>query len=208
MPEDQSPMTAPAPASRDAYHLLTTRRSVKTRDMTGPGPDRADVEKILTAATRVPDHGKLTPWRFHAFIGDDRQQLADLLHDAMMAEEGSERKARAMADYALQTPAVVLAISTPSMEKPIPAWEQHLSMGAACQTLLIAAHSLGFVGQWLTGWAATSPTVAAKLGLGGMDRIAGYLFLGSPPDTPPTERERPALEDVATFGLPHTSHGA
>jgi nitroreductase len=174
--------------------LLATRRSGKARDMGAPGPDAAQLAAIIAAAARVPDHGKLHPWRF--VVVDDRDALAALLLDAYRAErpEAGRLEVDAVAQFARFAPTLVVAIHTPR-DSHIPAWEQQLSMGAACQNLLIAAHAMGFVGNWLTGWAAYSPAVLAGLGGAAPERIAGFFFIGSQ-QKPLEERPRPAPASV------------
>lgn len=182
--------------------VLMSRRSVKARDMVGPGPDEETLRKILKTALRVPDHGKLTPWRFIVLQGEDREKLGCLIADALIAENNtSENVAEKMKGYATQGPTLVIAIFSPSNERPIPVWEQWLSMGAACQNMLIAATALNVASQWLTGWASTSRTVANGLGLDKEEQIAGFLFFGTQ-KSPPEERPRPTFEDRITFGIP------
>lgn len=191
------------PANTATYDLLMRRRSIKTRDMKGPGPDKGAVEKILAAAMRVPDHGKLAPWRFIVLSGDDRAQLGDLIARGLIDEnESSEKVAEKMKGYATQAPTLVVAIHCPSKERPIPLWEQELSVGAACQNMLIAATALGFAAQWLTGWASYSPTVTQGLGLTDKEKIAGFMFFGDKPEKNPSERPRPAFGDHVSWGFP------
>lgn len=186
----------------DTLDLLLSRRSVKTRDMIAPGPDRETLDLILKAATRVPDHGKLTPWRFIILEGAARETLGDLISKALMEENNtSETIAEKMKGYATQGPTLVIAIHSPSTARPIPAYEQMLSTGAACQNMLVAATALGVAGQWLTGWAATSKTVARGLGLEEHEQIAGFLFFGTQKEEP-TERPRPNLDEVTIWGFP------
>ncbi len=104
--------------------------------------------------------------------------------------------------YATQGPVLVIAIFSPSNEKPIPIWEQWLSTGSACQNMLISATALGFASQWLTGWAATSSAVAGGLGLCEHEQIAGFMFFGDHPEKQPSERPRPVFEDQVHFGFP------
>jgi nitroreductase len=176
--------------------LLLTRRSGKPRDMIAPGPDAAQLRSIMEAAIRVPDHGKLAPWRFVIIGADQRTALADLLTSAYRAEkpEAGRLEIEAMAQFAHQAPVLVVALSKPVPHSKIPAWEQELSAGAACMTLLTAAHALGFVGSWLTGWPAYSETVRDAFGEND-ERIAGFLFIGSP-SRPLEERPRPEYGDV------------
>ena len=139
------------PSSDDTLKLLLNRRSVKAKAMVEPGPDKAQLTEILKAAMRVPDHGKLSPWRFIVLSGEDREKLGSLITKGLKSEgEVSEKVADKMAGYATQGPILIVAISSPVEHRAIPPFEQQLSMGAACQNLLVAAHAQGFVGQWLT----------------------------------------------------------
>lgn len=182
-------------------NLLMKRRSVKAKAMIEPGPDRAQLSEILQAAIRVPDHGKLNPWRFIVLTGEDRNKLGALISQGLKNEgDVSQKVCEKMAGYATQGPTLIIAVSSPVEHRAIPLFEQQLSMGAACQTLLIAAHAIGFVGQWLTGWAATSKTVKDGLGLKSHEKIAGFIFLGSQA-CDPSERPRPNFDDVVQWGL-------
>lgn len=176
--------------------LILSRRSAKPRDMVGPGPTPAELETLLTAAARVPDHGKLAPWRF-VLIGD-RPRFADALEAAWRAEnavsEGvSLEKVRA---FAQDGGALVAVLSTPVHGHKIPVWEQELSAGAACMTLVHAATAMGYGAAWLTGWAAYSPGVYRALGGEPGGRVAGFVFIGTP-GQPLEERARPELQAVA-----------
>lgn len=191
------PLNIANPATVD---LLLARRSVKTRDLTDPGPDAQALDAILKAGMRVPDHGKLTPWRFFVFQGDARATFGRAIADCYQAEEASASAAtvKGLAGYPEQAPVLVVVASTPRPDKPIPAWEQHLSAGAACMSMLIAAHAQGYAGQWLTGWPAYSPGVKRWLELGEGDALAGFLFFGSATGEP-TERPRPAFDDIVRW---------
>jgi nitroreductase len=171
--------------------LAATRRSGKPRDMVAPGPDEAQLRRILSAAMRVPDHGKLAPWRFVVIGADQRAAFAALLERAYRADkpQPGRLELEAIEQFAQQAPALVVVFSTPNKASHIPIWEQELSAGAACTALLFAAHAEGFVGGWLTGWAAYSPIVADALGHPDA-RIAGFVFLGTA-GREPEERPRP-----------------
>lgn len=184
-------------ARPDAIETLLTRRSVKTKDMVPPGPSPAELDMILSAARRVPDHGKLAPWRFFVFEGEARQAFGEAIAAAYQAEEtaATATTAKAMAAFPAQAPVCIVLASTPSDAKPIPEIEQRLSAGAAGMMLLTAAHMLGHAAQWLTGWAAYSPGVARHLGLAESDCIAGFIFIGSA-GREPTERPRPEAAEV------------
>ncbi|WP_420137771.1 nitroreductase family protein [Sphingomonas sp.] len=171
--------------------LMATRRSGKPRDMIAPGPTPEQLERILAAASRVPDHGKLAPWRFVVVPQDRREALATLLEQAYRAERPDPGKVEleAIRQFALQAPALVVVLSAPAHASHIPIWEQELSAGAACMNLLVATHAEGLVGGWLTGWAAYSDRVRHAFGQAG-ERIAGFMFLGTA-GRPLDERPRP-----------------
>jgi nitroreductase len=166
--------------------------------MVAPGPDGAALDRILTGAMRVPDHGKIAPWRFVVIGPDQRGAFADLLERAYRAEqrEPGKLEMEAIAQFARQAPTLVAIISTPNPDSHIPLWEQELSAGAACTGMLFAAHAEGFVGSWLTGWAAFSPMVAQGLGFPG-GKIAGFLYFGTP-SKPLEERPRPEPQAIVS----------
>ncbi|HUD50295.1 nitroreductase [Parvibaculum sp.] len=185
--------------SQETIDLLLSRRSVKPFTMVEPGPDDADLELILRAGARVPDHGKLAPWRFILFKGDTRAAFGKVLRDIYKVEEprADESRLKIEEGRLLQAPLVVAVVSRIVPSKKAPEWEQVLSAGAACQNMLVAATALGFVGAWLTEWYAYSAKVAEALGLGENERVAGFIYFGSP-SMPKDERERPALADICT----------
>jgi nitroreductase len=177
--------------------LLLSRRSGKPRDMIAPGPDAAQMGNILHAASRVPDHGKLAPWRFIVVGADQREALAALLIEAYRAEkrDAGRLELEAMEQFARQAPSLVVVLSSPKKESKIPLWEQELSVGAACMQLLNAVHAQGFVGGWLTGWPSYSAAVRAAFG-SEEERIAGFIFIGSPSKA---QEERPRPEPDAVI---------
>ncbi|MEJ5978039.1 nitroreductase [Novosphingobium sp. PS1R-30] len=181
--------------------FFATRRSGKPRDMIAPGPDAAQLHRILAAATRVPDHGKLAPWRLVVIGPDKRDAFAALLQRALREAkpDPSEREIAAAEEFARQAPVLVVAVSVPDVGSKIPLWEQELSAGAVCMNLLNAAHAEGFVGSWLTDWPAFSDTVRVAFSPGG--RIAGFLFLGTP-GRELQERPRPEFADVVSEWVP------
>jgi nitroreductase len=179
-----------------ALSLLETRRSGKPRDLIAPGPSDEEVERILTIATRAPDHGKLAPWRFVIVGPKQRQQLADLLARALPEHDPdatSAHYAKAL-EFAHQAPVMIVVVSAPVRDHKIPVWEQELSCGAVAMNLLHAATALGYAGGWITGWAAYSQRVRDAFCEHGQ-RIAGFIFLGTPAN-PLEERPRPALSEV------------
>lgn len=178
--------------------MLATRRSGKPRDMVAPGPDDAQLAAMLATAARVPDHGKLTPWRFVVVPADRRDALAALLTESYRAEkpDAGRLEIEAMDQFARQAPALVVVLSSPKLASHIPVWEQELSTGAACMALLAAVTAAGFVGGWLTGWSSYSVAVRDAFGAP-HERIAGFMFIGTP-SRPLEERPRPAIESVVT----------
>lgn len=182
-------------ASPLAY--LRSRRSGRARDMVAPGPDAATLRDIVGIAARTPDHGKLAPWRFVVIPAEARDAFAALLVDAYRAEKPAATRLEidAMEQFACQAPTLVAVLSTPKRESHIPLWEQELSAGAACMNLEHAAHAHGYVAGWLTGWAAGSASVCAALGGREGDRIAGFVFIGTP-SRPLDERPRPETDAV------------
>jgi nitroreductase len=176
--------------------LLATRRSGKPRDMVAPGPDAAQMEAMIAIAARTPDHGKLAPWRFVIVPDDKRDRLAEVITTAYRAErpQAARTEIDALEQFARQAPALVVVLSAPRRESHIPLWEQELSAGAACMNLLHAAHAMGFVGGWLTGWAAYSEAVRAAFGADG-ERIVGFVFIGTPGKAI-EERPRPNLSNI------------
>jgi nitroreductase len=188
-------LNRPAP---DALDLLLSRRSGSAKAMLGPGPGAAELATILKAAARVPDHGKLFPWRFIVFEGDARARAGKLLVEALCETEklSDDRSAQEAARF-LRAPVVVAVVSRTREGIPIPVWEQELSAGAVCQTMLMAAHALGYVANWLTEWYAYHPGVKERLGLKPGERIAGFIYIGkSAVDL--EERVRPDMEKIVT----------
>ena len=182
--------------------LLETRRSGRPREMVAPGPSEEEMERILTIGARTPDHGKLFPWRFVTVGADQRPALAELLHRALPEHDPSALPAHfaKASEFAHQAPALVVLVSAPVPGHKIPEWEQQLSSGAAAMNLLLAAHALGYVGSWITGWAAYSETVRAAF-CGPGERVAGFLFMGTP-GAPLEERPRAPLATVARRWTP------
>jgi nitroreductase len=178
--------------------LLATRRSGKPRDMIAPGPDADQLRTILTTAMRVPDHGKLSPWRL--VVIQDREAFAAMLQNAFRSARGRPERAdvEAIDQFARQSPVLIAVLSTPVEPSKIPLWEQQLSAGALCMNLVASATASSFVASWLTGWATYDPGVVTALGgTGAHDRIAGFVFIGSP-GRPLEERPRPVYEQVVS----------
>jgi len=176
--------------------LLETRRSAKPRELVGPGPTREELERVIAIAARVPDHGKLHPWRFVTVEEDQRDAFGALLREALAEHDpcatiAHHQKEDEFAHYAGQ---LIVLVSAPHHDHKIPVWEQELSCGSAAMNLLLGAHALGYVGGWVTGWRTYSPRVNAAF-CGPGERIAGFIFIGHP-GRQLEERERPGISTV------------
>lgn len=185
--------------------LLESRRSGKPRELVGLGPTAEELERILTIAARVPDHGKLHPWRFVTVADDQRDALAALLRQALTEEDPEARDAHFAAEneFAHYAGQLVVLISAPIEKHKIPVWEQQLSCGTVGMNLLLAAHALGYVAGWVTGWRAYSPKVNAAF-CGPGERIAGFIFIGHAAREL-EERERPTFAEVVSEWRPPAS---
>lgn len=172
--------------------FLRQRRSVPSRLLGEPGPDAAQLQAMLAEAVRVPDHGKLAPWRFLAIRGDARQALGEALarrsreRDPSAAESVVEKDRQRF----LHAPLIITVIAHTTPGHKVPVSEQLLSGGAVCFALLQAAQALGFGAQWLTGWAAYDPVVCRHLGLADNESVLGFIHIGTPTEAAP-ERQRP-----------------
>src|SRR3954454_9156901 len=177
--------------------LLETRRSGKPRELVGPGPTAQELERILMIAARVPDHGALTPWRFVTVTDDQRDDLERLLLEALADDNPDATAAHREKEmnFGRYPGQLVVLVSAPVHDHKIPLWEQELSCGAAGMNLLLAAHALGYVPGWVTGWRAYSDRVRTSLCEPG-ERIGGFIFIGHSVREL-EDRPRPALADIA-----------
>lgn len=184
---------------QDITQYMRTRRSALSLALHDPGPDDGQLRTIVEIASRVPDHGKLAPWRFELWTPELRQRLCDELQNHLSSwEESPEReKKRQETLKLLHAPCVLTVISTAMDHPKIPVWEQHLSAGAVCMAMLIAANSLEFEAQWLTGWYVYDREIQHILGLQEGEQIAGMIHIGSS-STPKTERARPDIGSLFT----------
>ncbi|WP_349357412.1 nitroreductase [Stappia sp.] len=189
-------MTSPSP---DLMSHLLTRRSHPAATLAEPAPDGDVLTRMLQAAARVPDHGKLAPWRFVLIRGDARHALGRklvALLDARGEALSDERRQQEETRFS-RAPLVVAVVSKAAVHPKIPVWEQQLSAGAVCMNLIHAVHAGGFAAQWLSEWIAFDDEVAGLLGLAEAERIAGFVHVGTPTQTP-SERARPDLEALIT----------
>jgi nitroreductase len=187
-------LNRPAPQCLD---LLLSRRSGSAKAMAGPGPSPEQLRQILACGARVPDHGKLAPWRFVVFEGEGRTRIGALLADVVQRTEpdASPERLALERNRFLRAPVVIGVVSRVRQGIPIPEWEQMMSAGACCMSMVIAAHGMGFVANWITEWCAYHPLVLEGLGLKSGERIAGFIYIGHPA-APLEERVRPDLDSL------------
>jgi len=195
------------PAGEHALRLLETRRSVGSGLLAEPGPNDTELARILTIATRVPDHGKLEPWRLLIFAGEARLQAGERLaaiyrqEHHFMEPERLDKFAGVMSRVFSHAPLVVLVIGSPDVLAKIPVREQEASAAAVCMNLLHAAHAYGFGASWVTGWAADSEGAARLYGLDRHERVVGIVHIGTPTERP-NDRPRPDLGRVVRYWSP------
>lgn len=181
----------------DLNNYMLTRRSSLSLSLEEPGPSADQISQIVTIAARVPDHGKLAPWRFELWTKSARERMHTELSDLLNGMAGIDDvpKKQKGTDKLLHAPCLLAVISQADEHPKIPVWEQHLSVGAACMNCLIAANSLGFEAQWLTAWYVYEDAARSIMGLSENEKIAGLIHIGSS-TTPKNERPRP---DVASI---------
>jgi nitroreductase len=179
---------------------LATRLSIPAFQMGGPGPGTAEIEEMLKLASRVPDHGKLAPWRFIVYRGNERVRLStELAKMALIARPDlSEEMIKVENTRLTRAPVVVAVVSKAAPHFKVPEWEQVMSAGAVCLNLLMAANAHGYASNWLTEWYAFDEKAYPLLGVQPGEKIAGFIHIGTP-QVPPTERPRPELADIVTW---------
>lgn len=186
----------------DTLALLKLRRSVPPQFLTAPGPNPEQLRDLLTIGARVPDHGKLAPWRFIVFEGAGKDKAAAIVGEVFRAKNpaADEEKVTFEAKRLSHAPLIIGVVSTARPHVKIPEWEQELSAGAVCMNILVAAQAMGFGASWLTNWFSFDRDVLAALGLAEDERMAGFIHIGTSTATP-SDRDRPALADITSrFG--------
>lgn len=188
----------PQPATPEVLDFLARRRSSSALSLRAPGPNAAQLDELLALAARVPDHGKLAPWRFIVLEGAGKAAFAERLE---AVAEGREDEVKLKAKLAkLKTPPMGVAVVSRHLPGDIPEWEQRLSAAAVCVNLLYGAGAMGFGANWITDWYAYDSEATAVLGLGEGERVAGFVFIGAT-DEIPLERARPEVTAlVSRFG--------
>jgi nitroreductase len=178
-------------------NFLKTRKSASAKSMGGPGPDAYQLHDMLALATRVPDHGKLAPWRFILFVEDARARIGDKFaaRYAQLHPEHSAETLNFQRGLFMRAPAVVAVVSTAADHAKIPIWEQQMSAGAVCFNLELAAQAFGFDVQWQSDWVAYDEGAKAAMGVKPAEKIAGLIYIGTS-TVPLEERPRPDLNTL------------
>ena len=175
--------------------FLARRRSVSALALVDPAPDAETLARLLEIAARVPDHGKLAPWRFVVIEGVEKARYVEALEAIAAGTPDAGKRVGSLRK--LRQPPLCICVVSSVKEAHIPEWEQILSAGAACMNLLSAALALGFGANWLTDWYAYDPQATAILNLAPGERVAGMIMIGTAPN-PPDERPRPVAADLTT----------
>jgi len=183
----------------DALELLRTRRSSRIIDLVEPAPSAQELDTILTIAARVPDHGKLVPWRFIVFEGEGRARAGEAFAQVLAAKDpqADDKRLADERNRFLRVPLVVGVISSAAPHVKIPEWEQLLSAAACCQNLLLATLALGYGATWISEWPTYDAAARAALGLAEHERVAGFIYMGTPTQKL-EDRPRPELAQVVT----------
>ena len=189
----------PVTAAPEVLAFLARRRSASAMALRAPGPSDAELTDLLTLAARVPDHGKLSPWRFIVLAGAAKSAFAARLETIAAMRTDAPKLAAKLGK--LKAPPLGVAVISRTVDGDIPAWEQQLSAGAVCATLLYAATAMGFGANWITDWYAYDPDARAALGLAEDEQVAGFVFIGTAEEAP-QERVRPDVAALTTFGIP------
>jgi nitroreductase len=179
--------------------FLLTRNSAPIQDLQGPGPSEEEIRTILRVASRVPDHGRLVPWRFILYRGDARKEVGEKLAALAEQREGPLNEGRRTQELTRfsRAPLVIGVVSSPKDHPKIPQWEMFLSGGAAAMNLVIAANALGYGTNWISNWYSDVEEGRAILGLAPQERVIGFIHIGNYGGTP-FERPRPEIETVVS----------
>ena len=182
----------------DTIRLLQARRSAPAPILRGPAPTAAETDAMLALASRVPDHGKIAPWRFIVFAGDGRARAGAIIAAVYAAAHPeADAKRLGVERDRFAAPLVVGVVSRAAPHFKVPEWEQVLSAGAACMNLIVAANAMGFATAWLTEWYAYDREVLEGFGFAADEKVAGFIHIGQAPE-PREDRVRPAIAEIVT----------
>jgi nitroreductase len=179
--------------------FLKSRKSASAKAMTGHGPSPSQLQEILDIAVRVPDHGKLAPWRFILFEGHARAEVGEKF-SAIWAVQNSEHGSDMLAfqrGLFMRAPVVLAVVSTAAMHHKIPVWEQQLSSAAVCYNVVLAATAMGFAAQWQSDWVAYDSSAKAAMGISETEQVAGLVYIGQSL-VPLEDRPRPNVAALLT----------
>ena len=179
--------------------FLRARRSCPPLTLAGPGPTAGQIADMLAIAARVPDHGKLAPWRFILFEGDARARAGEEIEAAFRIDNPAADAARLDIERRRlsHAPLVVGVVSRAGPHVKVPDWEQVLSAGAVCYNLILAAKGHGFAATWLTEWYSYDRRVMERFGLAAQERMAGFVHIGRA-TVSPEDRVRPVIADITS----------
>ncbi len=180
----------PAP---EVLAFLARRRSASAMALVAPGPSEEEISDLLRLAVRVPDHGKLSPWRFVLLRGQAKAAFAEKIAP-LAADQANPVKATAAMRKLTTPPLAVVVIARPLSDE-VPKWEQVMSAGAVCTQLLLAASAMGYGANWITDWYSFDERALEILGVAEGEQVAGFLYIGTSAEQP-QERVRP---DVAAI---------
>ena len=194
-PEPEFGEPLPILPSKAVLDFLARRRSASAATLRAPAPSAEQLQDLLRLSIRVPDHGKLAPWRFILLEGEAKARFAEALEQ--IAETAPDREKRKGALFKLKIPPLAVVVVSRHIEGKIPEWEQRMSSAAVCTNLITAAQAMGFGANWITDWYAYDDQATALLGLTGDERVAGFVYLGTPAE-PPQERVRPDVDALVS----------
>jgi nitroreductase len=185
--------------SSSIVDFLSTRKSAPINEMTEPGPSQSELQTILRIASRVPDHGKLAPWRFILYRGEARVEVGKKLAELAEQLEGPLQEGRRQQELARfsRAPLVIGVVSVPKPHPKIPDWEKFLSGGAAAMNLVLAANALGYAANWISNWYSDQPEGRRLLGLKPEERVVGFIHIGTHQGEI-FERPRPDLSEIVS----------
>jgi nitroreductase len=186
-------------ASPETLALLAQRRSASPQTLAPPAPEGEELRTLLRLAARAPDHGKLFPWRFIILRGAAKAELAARLE--VLAKDRPDPEKSANVLFKLRAPPLAILVVSRVAPSNIPDWEQRLSAGAVCQTLIIAANAMGYGANWITDWYSYDPRATALLHLAPNEQVAGVILVGVPTEAP-LERVRPNVDAITTVWEP------
>ena len=172
--------------------FLKSRKSASAKAMTGPGPSADQLSEILEIAVRVPDHGKLSPWRFILFEGDARAKVGEGFAKIWAAQNPNhgQESLNFKRGLFMRAPVVLAVVSTAAPHGKIPVWEQQMSAAAVCYNVVMAATALGFAAQWQSDWVVYDKGAKSVMGVHEAEKIAGLIYIGQS-SVPLEDRPRP-----------------